>query len=96
MITNDEVAAALADAVATKKLVLLFSTRADPANAARLHSASCTMVNTIGSRARLVAGNLLIGGPVRGTIGTEEELAEDVADLNEREYPVKKCRCCAR
>lgn len=63
-------------------LVLLWNTAAHPDRAARLHAAACPMVNT-GRR----------GGKSTTKIVTED-LEATVADLNEREYPVKRCKCC--
>ncbi len=62
-------------------LVLLFSRVAQPANAARLHAASCSVVK----------------GARRTTIispAVDVELQTEVDDLNERGFPVRRCRCC--
>lgn len=69
---------------ATTGLVLLFSTSAAPERAARLHAAGCNMVNT--------AGRKVI--PQHFTGNDDPELAETIADLEEREFPVKRCKCC--
>jgi len=70
------------------KMVLLFNTSADPALAARLHASTCNMVNTASKRGMFRRVRLI----------TDENLApyssvqETVDDLNERGYPVKKCK----
>lgn len=64
-------------------LVLLFNNCADPSRAARLHAPDCNMVHTAGKSGR---------GKVN-LITTD--LAANVEDLNEREFPVKLCKCCA-
>jgi len=69
-------------------LVLLFSTT-KPANvAARIHAADCAMVNTSGRKVI----------PQRFENGVDPEtgdtLVEVEADLEERGYPVKRCKCC--
>ena len=61
--------------------VLLFNTCAAPQLAARLHTAECAMVNTAKSRPR---------GKVKLITG---DIEETVADLNERGFPVKECKC---
>jgi hypothetical protein len=66
-------------------LVLLYSTVADASRAARLHAPTCAMVNTArGSGKRTTK---LIEGD-------EAYVADVVLDLNEREFPVKRCKCC--
>lgn len=61
-------------------LVLLFATAADPSRAARLHAVGCPMVRT--------------GGKGKSTRVITTDLAYNVEDLNERGYPVKRCKCC--
>ena len=65
-------------------LALLISTVADPSRAARLHALECNMVNTAKQNGR----------PLR--MVSIVELEEMVADLNEREFPVKRCKCCRK
>jgi len=60
-------------------LVLLFSTRAHPSRAARLHSKECAMVN-MGARNQ----------SMKACTPTQD----DIDDLNERDFPVKRCKCC--
>lgn len=64
-------------------LVLLFNTCAAPSLAARLHARSCSMVRTSsrigGRRVKLIEG---------------PDLQYIIDDLNEREFPVKRCSCC--
>jgi len=67
-------------------LVLLFHTATDPSRAARLHAADCPMVNTTKGRARVV--KLIAGEP--------SYVLQVVEDLNESQFPVKRCRCCKR
>ena len=65
-------------------LVLLFSTTAAPERAARLHAADCNMVNTAGSKVKAMSfANDL-----------DPELVEALSDLEERGFPVKRCKCC--
>jgi hypothetical protein len=66
-------------------LVLLYSTVAHHTRAARLHAQGCPMVNTARGRGKRTT---------RLIEGTVEYLAMVVDDLNEREFPVKRCRCC--
>ena len=66
------------------RLVLLFSTVADPSRAARVHVETCAMVNTA-ARGRKV---------VRAAEGTLADIQADIDDLNERVFPVKFCKCC--
>jgi hypothetical protein len=62
-------------------LVILFNNCADPSRAARLHAPSCAMVNTAKGR--------------RGKVSiVTDDIAENVEDLNERGFPVKRCKCC--
>lgn len=61
-------------------MVLLFSTTAKPALAARLHDDSCHLVRA----AELSKGRVKV---------RREDLASEVADLNERGFRVKKCKC---
>lgn len=61
-------------------LVLLFNTCADPSRAARLHAANCPMLNTA-KRGRKAHA-------------TSDDLPGQVSDLEERGYPVKRCKCC--
>lgn len=56
---------------------LLFNTCADPSRAARLHLSTCSMVSTAKVVAEISA----------------DELQADIADLNERGFPVKACKC---
>jgi hypothetical protein len=66
------------------ELVLLFNTVARAELAARIHSSGCTMVlNTASRKGRRT--------PVIAMRNFDEA---DVADLNERGYPVKRCGCC--
>lgn len=65
-------------------LVLLFNTCADSSRAARLHATSCPMVNTSKG-----------GGKVKASTDTAE-IAIEVADLEGRGFPVKRCKCCRR
>jgi hypothetical protein len=62
------------------QIVLLFSTVAHPSRAARVHAPECNMVNTAGRK-------------VSKTEGTVAELQWMIDDLNEREFPVKFCKC---
>jgi hypothetical protein len=68
---------------ADTKLVLLFNKCCDPSRAARVHAPECAMVNT--------AKN---GRRVSKEEGTLAELQASIDDLNEREFPVKFCKCC--
>ena len=61
-------------------LVLLFSTKAAPERAARLHAAACTMACPDRSR--------------RGVKLIVDDVAQAVADLEERGFPVTFCPCC--
>lgn len=61
-------------------LVLLFNTCANPAQAARVHVATCRMVNTAGKR-------------VVATAGTLVQLRSSIDDLTNRLYPVRFCSC---
>lgn len=61
--------------------VLIFNTCADASRAARLHAPECAMVNTARKNRRPLY-----------TV-TAAQLDADVADLNERGYPVKTCKC---
>lgn len=72
---------------ATKTLVLLFNTRANPALAARVHSEECPMVNTASTRR-------FVKRVVVASKGTLEQIQGEIDDLNEREFPVKFCKCC--
>lgn len=62
-------------------LVLLFNTAAKAELAARIHEDTCPMVNT--------AKRPAVSGVVRRTDVTQEV----IDDLNEREWPVKACKC---
>lgn len=62
-------------------MVLLFHTATDPSRAARLHDSKCLMVNTAKRRRGIV--KFIMG-----------DLDDDIADLNGRGYPVKRCKCC--
>ena len=62
-------------------LVLLFNNCAAPHLAARLHARSCPMLRTAKRRGSVVR--------VEGA-----DVAEQVEDLNERGFPVKRCKCC--
>jgi hypothetical protein len=60
-------------------IVLLFDNRASAARAARLHVASCPMTRV----AKRGSG-----------VGLDPNVSEeDIADLNERGFPVKRCKC---
>jgi hypothetical protein len=61
--------------------VLLFSTVADGSRAARIHSSSCQLV---------AAARRSRNGKTRVI---DADLDAVVADLNERGYPVKRCKC---
>ncbi len=63
-------------------LVLLFKTSGPVGNAARVHAATCPMVNTA-SR-----------GIVKLSPSSGDELQAEVDDLNERGFPVAFCKCC--
>lgn len=63
-------------------IILLFHTAAPVERAARLHSADCNMVNTAKTR----------GMRVVHLIDTDVE--EAVADLEDRGFPCKRCKCC--
>ncbi len=64
----------------TGSVVLLFSNVARADLAARLHAPSCSMVNTSKGR--------------RGCVTRiDDPTEEDIADLNERGWPVKRCKC---
>jgi hypothetical protein len=65
--------------------VLLFNTAAPSHLACRLHSATCPMVNT--ARARRGRGKVKL---------IESDVAECVADLIDRDWPVKTCKCLPR
>ena len=65
------------------KLVLLFNSSAQPVNAARLHAATCPMVNT--GKPNGKAGKV---------VRIDAPSATDIADINEQGYPVKRCKCC--
>lgn len=62
--------------------VILFNTVAAPHLAARLHDSECPMVKNMASR----PGRRT---PVRWSVVD----AADIADLNERGFPVKECKC---
>lgn len=63
-----------------KTLVLLFNTAAPVARAAQLHAEDCSMVRSAnGKRVKLIKGS---------------DVDDDVADLEERGFPVKQCKCC--
>ncbi|MEJ7812895.1 MAG: hypothetical protein WKG32_20945 [Gemmatimonadaceae bacterium] len=62
-------------------LVLLFKTTGPIGNMARLHAASCPMVNTAKR-----------GGKVKKIEGAG--VADAVEDLNDRGFPVVRCKCC--
>lgn len=62
------------------RTVLLFSNVARPDLAARLHAAECPMVNT--SKGHRGAVNRI-----------DDPTDDDIADLNERGWPVKRCKC---
>ena len=62
-------------------LALLFKNFGPIEHMATLHTETCTMLN-IGKR----RGKANV---VRG-----ERVADAVEDLTEREYPVKRCKCC--
>lgn len=64
----------------TTALVLLFSTVAPAAQAARLHAPTCPMTNT--------------GKGRRGFVRSMPATDEAIADLNERGFIVKRCKCC--
>lgn len=62
------------------RVVLLFSNVARADLAARLHAPTCAMVNVAKGR--------------RGaTTRQDNPTAEDLADLNARGWPVKRCKC---
>jgi hypothetical protein len=63
------------------KEVLLFNTAADAHLAARLHAATCPMVNTAAKRGR------------KSVKLIDEDVQENVDDLNERGFTVKRCKC---
>lgn len=58
--------------------VLLYNTCADPERAARVHASTCEMLKTAGRKVVRVEG---------------PDLQETIDDLNERGYPVKRCKC---
>lgn len=58
--------------------VLLFSTRAHPDRAARVHAVSCPLV-AAAKRSRATK-----------VLDADDET---IADLNDREFPVKFCKC---
>ncbi len=62
-------------------LALRFSGKSGVENAATLHAMTCSVVS---------------GGsnPRRGIAVITEGVAEDVADLLERGFKVKRCKCC--
>ncbi len=71
---------AIAKPGAVVKVVLLFSNVARADLAARLHAPSCSMVQTSkGRRGRLTR--------------IDDPTEEDIADLNDRGWPVKRCKC---
>lgn len=63
----------------TQETVLLFHTVADATCAARLHASDCPMLRTAKR-----------GGVVKRHDNPSQE---DLDDLNERGYPVKRCKC---
>lgn len=63
------------------KEVLLFSCAADSSRAARVHADSCPLV-TVARRSRMGRVQVI-----------ESDLEFHVADLNERGFPVKRCKC---
>lgn len=65
--------------IARPSVVLLFSNVARADLAARLHAPSCSMVHT---------------SEGRGAVSRiDDPTAEDLADLNERGFAVKRCKC---
>jgi hypothetical protein len=63
-----------------EKLVLLFNTVSKPELAARVHRSSCPLVTNAARR--------------RGKVIRDEASEEVIADLEDRGYPVKFCKCC--
>ena len=63
------------------RVVLLFNTCADASRAARLHTADCPMTNTSGRRVIRTEG---------------AELPAQIADLRERGFSVRECKCIER
>lgn len=62
--------------------VLLFNNVAHPDRAARLHAATCPMLNTAKRRSSVQR--------------FDDPPQEDIDDLNERGFPVKMCKCLKR
>jgi hypothetical protein len=60
-------------------IVLLFNTCAHHSLAARLHADDCPMVR--------------MARRGSGVIRTDNPSQEDIDNLNEREFPVKRCKC---
>ncbi len=59
--------------------VLLFKSFGPVANMATLHAEACNMTNTAGRKVKIIRG---------------EGVADAVEDLLERDFPVKRCKCC--
>jgi hypothetical protein len=72
---------AITKSMNTENLVLRFSGKSGGKTPATLHAKNCSAV----------AGG---SNPRKGIVVITENVAEDVADLLERKFKVKKCDCC--
>jgi len=75
--------------------VLLFNTAADPSRAARLHAPDCPMLRTATGRRFSTVHRYAVGEICRGYRDPldQAEFDDIVADLNDRGFPVKHCKC---
>ena len=65
-----------------RQVVLLFDTRKDATQAARLHASTCKVVSSHGPHVKAAAG-----------LESSDAMQQEIAELESNGWPVKRCKC---